>query len=72
MARGPDALGPRGQLASFCALFFLTVPLAAMSWHWLEKPLNDLKRQFPYVRGRETLSPALPAETAESSIRNLT
>ena len=35
-------------------LVFLTISAAAISWHFYEKPLNDLKRYFPYdapVRG---------------------
>ena len=26
-----------------------TVPVAALSWRWFERPLNDLKERFPYV-----------------------
>lgn len=29
-------------------LLVLTISAAAMSWHFFEKPLNDLKRYFPY------------------------
>jgi peptidoglycan/LPS O-acetylase OafA/YrhL len=32
------------------ALFVTTLAIAATSWHAMEKPLNDLKRWFPYVR----------------------
>jgi peptidoglycan/LPS O-acetylase OafA/YrhL len=30
--------------------FFLTVALAALSWHLYESPINNLKRFFPYRR----------------------
>jgi len=30
------------------SLLLLTVSAAAVSWHFFEKPLNDLKRYFPY------------------------
>jgi peptidoglycan/LPS O-acetylase OafA/YrhL len=33
----------------FGVMFGVTLPLAMLSWHVLEKPLNDLKRWFPYV-----------------------
>jgi peptidoglycan/LPS O-acetylase OafA/YrhL len=33
----------------FGVMFGATLPLAMVSWHFLEKPLNDLKRWFPYV-----------------------
>jgi peptidoglycan/LPS O-acetylase OafA/YrhL len=29
-------------------LLVLTISAAAVSWHFFEKPLNDLKRYFPY------------------------
>jgi peptidoglycan/LPS O-acetylase OafA/YrhL len=41
------------------SLLALTISLAALSWHLYEKPLNDLKRFFPYnvpARPRETVS----------------
>jgi peptidoglycan/LPS O-acetylase OafA/YrhL len=27
----------------------LSIALAAISWHWFEKPINDLKRHVPYI-----------------------
>src|SRR5207253_690593 len=36
-----------------------TVPLAALSWHLFEKPINGLKSRFPYVR-KEERPPAEP------------
>ncbi len=50
-------LGHPGWLENFYAIPVfrmlgfagLTIGLAAMSWHIFEKPLNDLKRKFPYV-----------------------
>jgi peptidoglycan/LPS O-acetylase OafA/YrhL len=32
----------------------LTVGVAALSWHVLERPMNQLKRHFPYARHRAT------------------
>jgi peptidoglycan/LPS O-acetylase OafA/YrhL len=37
------------QPLRFFVLVAVTVCLAALSWHFFEKPLNDLKRRFPYV-----------------------
>jgi peptidoglycan/LPS O-acetylase OafA/YrhL len=37
-----------------------TVPLAALSWHLFEKPLNGLKSKVPYVR-KEGRPPARPS-----------
>jgi peptidoglycan/LPS O-acetylase OafA/YrhL len=41
----PDQLGP----VKLLYVVALTVPIAALSWHVLERPLNDLKRYFPCV-----------------------
>jgi len=40
----PEDLG----LAQFLYVTALSVVLASMSWYGLEKPINDLKRFFPY------------------------
>jgi peptidoglycan/LPS O-acetylase OafA/YrhL len=37
-------------LVQFTILTAATIALAAASWHLFERPLNDLKRHFPYVR----------------------
>lgn len=34
----------------FLAVTALTLPIAALSWHFFEKPLNQLKSRFPYLR----------------------
>jgi peptidoglycan/LPS O-acetylase OafA/YrhL len=31
------------------AMVATTLPVAAASWYWFEKPINDLKAKFPYV-----------------------
>jgi peptidoglycan/LPS O-acetylase OafA/YrhL len=46
-----------------------TLPIAALSWRWFERPLNDLKSRFPYIPAASGLSgkPSLerrgPSET---------
>ena len=43
-------------LTNFGVRFLVTVAVASLSWFLLEKPLNDLKRYFPYSRkGRSLL-----------------
>lgn len=42
----------------------LTLPTAALSWHLFEKPLNDLKRHFPYVRKLPAKNNAVAAVTS--------
>ncbi len=32
----------------FSTASLLTVAIAALSWHLMESPLNELKRHFPY------------------------
>lgn len=34
-------------------MFVLTLSVAALSWRFMEKPLNDLKDRFPYPKRRE-------------------
>ncbi|MEI7460162.1 MAG: acyltransferase [Pirellula sp.] len=54
------------QLADFCLVPYptdpwlltiiyttITIALASLSWRFFEKPLNDLKRYFPYVKARD-------------------
>jgi peptidoglycan/LPS O-acetylase OafA/YrhL len=42
-------LPPDRGLRQFLLVLGVTVAVAAASWHFFEKPLNDLKRFFPYV-----------------------
>jgi peptidoglycan/LPS O-acetylase OafA/YrhL len=42
--------------AKFLYVAATTIPVAALSWHLFEKPLNNRKRHFPYVP-RPTASP---------------
>jgi peptidoglycan/LPS O-acetylase OafA/YrhL len=46
----PFAFKDYSPAVRFAVMFGGTLPLAMLSWHFLEKPLNDLKRHFPYVR----------------------
>jgi peptidoglycan/LPS O-acetylase OafA/YrhL len=39
----------------------ITVPVAAFSWHFFEKPINRLKRFFPYQRARIFARGLVPA-----------
>lgn len=41
-----------GKIAAICLLTAITVGLAALSWHLWERPLNALKRHFPYPANR--------------------
>jgi peptidoglycan/LPS O-acetylase OafA/YrhL len=44
----------------------LTVGFAALSWHFFERPINDLKRIFPYHRGAPLAAPAAGAASAST------
>lgn len=43
--------------ARFGAVLLCTLILASLSWHTFERPLNDLKRYFPYPNGRRGARP---------------
>jgi peptidoglycan/LPS O-acetylase OafA/YrhL len=48
------------------AVFVVTVAVASLSWHLYEKPINMLKRRFPYVRKAPTaLQPLGVGDLAE-------
>ncbi len=38
----------------------MTVALAAASWHFVERPINDLKRYFPYRQEQPTVRHEIP------------
>jgi peptidoglycan/LPS O-acetylase OafA/YrhL len=64
---GPGCGGvPDPGLAKFLVMSTGAVALAAASWHFFEKPINDLKRYFPYVPRRKLI--AVPAETTSLPI----
>jgi peptidoglycan/LPS O-acetylase OafA/YrhL len=48
----PPSLGVR-----FLLIVGLSIALGALSWHCFERPINDLKRRFPY-------GPDAPSEVA--------
>ena len=53
-------------LVSFIIYFSLSVVLAALSWHLLEKPISNLKRLFIYNNPKKiTLAPAEPQPVNE-------
>jgi peptidoglycan/LPS O-acetylase OafA/YrhL len=45
----------------------VTLGLAMLSWHCFEKPLNDLKRFFPYVPAR-IVRPTVVANLAQPQL----
>ena len=45
---GNDWSGPGSTTAHFLLLTACTVALASVSWFCFEKPINNLKRYFPY------------------------
>ena len=49
---------PAKGLGQFVAVTALSIAVAALSWTFLERPINDQKQRFPYVRGnsRSTLA----------------
>jgi peptidoglycan/LPS O-acetylase OafA/YrhL len=58
----------------FAWMIVTTSPVAAASWYWFERPLNDLKARFPYVPGvrrfdarAATPDPALTVAVADVS-----
>lgn len=68
---------PTTGILRFIWVTGITIPLAAISWMLMEKPLNDLKRFFPYVpsgrskdmaaeRAAESAVPAAGPELAEA------
>jgi peptidoglycan/LPS O-acetylase OafA/YrhL len=47
------------QLARFLVLSAMSIAAAAVSWHFLERPINNLKRYFEYDQARKTAAPAV-------------
>jgi peptidoglycan/LPS O-acetylase OafA/YrhL len=50
-AAGVSVLPHELGFGYFATITILSVGLSALSWHWLERPINDLKRFVPYVGG---------------------
>ena len=48
---------PETRWPSFLLFTTLTLIIAALSWHFFERPINELKRHFPYLGQKK---PALP------------
>jgi peptidoglycan/LPS O-acetylase OafA/YrhL len=46
-----------------------TVPLAALSWHLFEKPINGLKSRFPYVEKDEPPAAEGPQPGVPAAVR---
>jgi peptidoglycan/LPS O-acetylase OafA/YrhL len=49
---------PATRPVQFLAWSAITIGLAALSWHFVERPINGLKRYFPYASRSETQTPA--------------
>jgi peptidoglycan/LPS O-acetylase OafA/YrhL len=47
---GPRPTAAWGGAVKFLYVLAVTLPVAALSWHLFERPLNGLKKWFPYVR----------------------
>jgi peptidoglycan/LPS O-acetylase OafA/YrhL len=52
---------PQGGVLQCVYVTAVTIPLAALSWHFFEKPINALKTRYPYV-------PRSPQTTKSSSL----
>ena len=50
-----------GTGSFFVAASAITIIVAAISWHLFERPINDLKNRFPYVRGKPDGGPSRTA-----------
>jgi peptidoglycan/LPS O-acetylase OafA/YrhL len=59
----------------FAWMVATTIPIAALSWRWFERPLNDLKARYPYVptaiglSGTPSLERQAPSETPSIASR---
>lgn len=67
---------PGHGFTRFLVLAPLTTALAAASWHLFEKPLNDLKDRFPYVRRQQADIPVPamapdPENVALGTVQNI-
>jgi peptidoglycan/LPS O-acetylase OafA/YrhL len=55
----------RPGFGRFVVYSAISIAIASVSWFAVEKPINDLKRYFPYLRPRPAPHPAPDDETAE-------
>jgi peptidoglycan/LPS O-acetylase OafA/YrhL len=49
----------------FLSVFAVSALLAALSWHLFERPINDLKRFWPYVPKRAIAVPDAAVRAAQ-------
>lgn len=56
---GREMHGWKNEVALYVMASTATIALAAFSWYMLERPLNNLKRHFPYVR-KPSAEPEMP------------
>jgi peptidoglycan/LPS O-acetylase OafA/YrhL len=55
------------SLSNFALVSLTTFALAALSWQLLERPINDLKRHFPYRDDRRAEVAATSAELSAAA-----
>ncbi len=53
---------PEPGLAQFAFITVASIAMASLSWYLMERPINDLKRFFPYARRRPEPEPAPPGD----------
>jgi peptidoglycan/LPS O-acetylase OafA/YrhL len=47
------------QLTRFLVLSVMSIAAASLSWRFLERPINNLKRYFDYDQARKTAAPEM-------------
>lgn len=58
---------PASNVVAFAVFGTASITVAALSWHFFEKPLNNLKRYFPYVRKSREAVDVAPSAIARRS-----
>lgn len=62
---------PSDPYAQFAVLTVLSVAIAALSWHLLEKPINSLKKWFPYQPRKARPQPEVDSRPAIAPVTSL-
>ena len=50
---GKIGLGVSNKYTAFVLFYLITFVMAHLSWKWIESPLNNLKKYFPYFKKEE-------------------